>query len=255
MPTTRDGVSQGPAHGAGDVRRHVLRNALLPTIAVVATQIGYLLGGLVIVERTFNYPGLGPGDRQPRGAQGLRRRAGGGHGDRRRSTSRRHVLADIAYALLNPRIRFGGIRVSATEPTTARASDPDAQAPARSSRRETLRGSLRSPAFLFGVVVDRLLGRSARSSATHIAPYDPTSRPSDVATAAELGPTRSAPTARPRRALARARGRAQQMPHRSARGAARASSLGTALGLMPATSAAGSTSRSAASSTRSWRFP
>ena len=38
---------------------HVLRNALLPTIAVVATQIGYLLGGLVIVERAFNYPGLG----------------------------------------------------------------------------------------------------------------------------------------------------------------------------------------------------
>ena len=38
--------------------KHVLRNALLPTIAVVATQTGYLLGGLlVIVERAFNYPG------------------------------------------------------------------------------------------------------------------------------------------------------------------------------------------------------
>ena len=39
--------------------KHVLRNALLPTIAVVATQTGYLLGGLVIVERAFNYPGMG----------------------------------------------------------------------------------------------------------------------------------------------------------------------------------------------------
>ncbi len=39
--------------------RHVLRNALVPTIAVVATQIGYLLGGLVAVEFTFNYPGFG----------------------------------------------------------------------------------------------------------------------------------------------------------------------------------------------------
>src|SRR5258705_8853981 len=39
--------------------KHALRNALLPTIAVVATQIGYLLGWLVIVERAFNYPGLG----------------------------------------------------------------------------------------------------------------------------------------------------------------------------------------------------
>ena len=41
------------------VRRHVLRNALLPTIAVIATQIGYLIGGLVIVEVLFNYQGIG----------------------------------------------------------------------------------------------------------------------------------------------------------------------------------------------------
>jgi peptide/nickel transport system permease protein len=41
------------------VRRHVLRNALLPTIAVVATQTGYLIGGLVVIEKLFNYPGIG----------------------------------------------------------------------------------------------------------------------------------------------------------------------------------------------------
>jgi peptide/nickel transport system permease protein len=41
------------------VRRHVLRNSLLPTITVIATQIGYLIGGLVVVEVLFNYPGLG----------------------------------------------------------------------------------------------------------------------------------------------------------------------------------------------------
>jgi peptide/nickel transport system permease protein len=41
------------------LRKHVLRNSLLPTIAVVATQIGYLFGGLVIVEVIFNYNGLG----------------------------------------------------------------------------------------------------------------------------------------------------------------------------------------------------
>ncbi|MDX6523372.1 MAG: peptide/nickel transport system permease protein [Gaiellales bacterium] len=39
--------------------RHVLRNSLLPTIAVVATQTGYLIGGLVVVERLFNYNGIG----------------------------------------------------------------------------------------------------------------------------------------------------------------------------------------------------
>ena len=41
------------------IRRHVLRNSLLPTITVIATQIGYLIGGLVVVEVLFNYPGLG----------------------------------------------------------------------------------------------------------------------------------------------------------------------------------------------------
>jgi peptide/nickel transport system permease protein len=41
------------------VNRHVLRNALLPTIAVIASQVPYLVGGLVAVEVVFNYPGFG----------------------------------------------------------------------------------------------------------------------------------------------------------------------------------------------------
>ncbi len=41
------------------IRRHVLRNSLLPTIAVIATQAGYLIGGLVIIEAIFNYQGIG----------------------------------------------------------------------------------------------------------------------------------------------------------------------------------------------------
>ena len=36
------------------IRRHVLRNSLLPTITVIATQTGYLIGGLVIVEVLFH---------------------------------------------------------------------------------------------------------------------------------------------------------------------------------------------------------
>jgi peptide/nickel transport system permease protein len=39
--------------------RHVLRNAMLPTITVIATQTGYLIGGLVVTETLFNYPGIG----------------------------------------------------------------------------------------------------------------------------------------------------------------------------------------------------
>lgn len=39
--------------------RHVLRNSLVPTVSVVAVQVGGLLGGLVVVETVFTYPGLG----------------------------------------------------------------------------------------------------------------------------------------------------------------------------------------------------
>jgi peptide/nickel transport system permease protein len=41
------------------IRRHILRNSLLPTITVIATQTGYLIGGLVIVETLFRYQGIG----------------------------------------------------------------------------------------------------------------------------------------------------------------------------------------------------
>ncbi|GAB4518526.1 MAG: ABC transporter permease [Anaerolineae bacterium] len=39
--------------------QHVLRNALLPTITVIAISFGWLIGGLVVIENVFNYPGLG----------------------------------------------------------------------------------------------------------------------------------------------------------------------------------------------------
>jgi peptide/nickel transport system permease protein len=39
--------------------QHVLRNSLLPTITVISVQTGYLVGGLVVTETLFNYPGIG----------------------------------------------------------------------------------------------------------------------------------------------------------------------------------------------------
>jgi peptide/nickel transport system permease protein len=39
--------------------KHVLRNALLPTITVIALSFGWLIGGLVVIENVYNYPGLG----------------------------------------------------------------------------------------------------------------------------------------------------------------------------------------------------
>ena len=92
-----------PAHQV--LVRHVLRNSLLPTIAVIATQTGYLIGGLLVIERLFNYNGIG--QRIYVAAQnkdftllqsgvlivGLVYLAA-------------TLVADILYSLLNPRIRL-----------------------------------------------------------------------------------------------------------------------------------------------------
>lgn len=55
---TRTAVLKGlPPHVV--VLRHVLRNALPPTVTVAATQLGYMVGGLVVVETLFHYQGIG----------------------------------------------------------------------------------------------------------------------------------------------------------------------------------------------------
>jgi len=41
------------------IRRHALRNAMIPFVTVVAIDAGVLLGGVVVVERVFSWPGLG----------------------------------------------------------------------------------------------------------------------------------------------------------------------------------------------------
>lgn len=41
------------------LRKHIVRNAMIPTVAVIAVQAGYLFGGIVAVEKIFNYNGMG----------------------------------------------------------------------------------------------------------------------------------------------------------------------------------------------------
>jgi peptide/nickel transport system permease protein len=87
--------------------KHVLRNSLLPTIAVVATQTGYLIGGLLVIEKLFNYNGIGQ-----------RIYVAGTNKDFTLLQSgvlivgmvylAATLVADLIYSLLNPRIRFGG---------------------------------------------------------------------------------------------------------------------------------------------------
>jgi peptide/nickel transport system permease protein len=57
----RDHVRTARAKGLSSARvltRHVLRNALMPVVTVVSLNLGGLLGGTVLVEYVFNYPGL-----------------------------------------------------------------------------------------------------------------------------------------------------------------------------------------------------
>ncbi len=57
----RDYVRTARAKGLHPLRillHHVLRNALMPVVTVLALNMGTLLGGTVLVEYVFNYPGL-----------------------------------------------------------------------------------------------------------------------------------------------------------------------------------------------------
>jgi peptide/nickel transport system permease protein len=58
----QDYVRTARAKGVGALRvlgRHALRNALIPVVTVVGVQMGYLLGGIVVVEDVFSLPGAG----------------------------------------------------------------------------------------------------------------------------------------------------------------------------------------------------
>jgi len=57
-----DYVKTARAKGLDDrtvLYRHVLRNGLIPVITIVGLQFGVLLGGAIITERIFNWPGIG----------------------------------------------------------------------------------------------------------------------------------------------------------------------------------------------------
>jgi len=41
------------------LRRHAVRNALLPTVTLIALSFGFILGGVITVEIVFSYPGVG----------------------------------------------------------------------------------------------------------------------------------------------------------------------------------------------------
>jgi peptide/nickel transport system permease protein len=90
------------------IRRHVLRNSLLPTITVIASQIGYLIGGLVLVETLFHYNGIGSLIYNAATTKDFPMLEVGvlviGI-----AYMLATLIADIIYSLLNPRIRYRGV--------------------------------------------------------------------------------------------------------------------------------------------------
>jgi peptide/nickel transport system permease protein len=87
------------------ILRHALRNALLPTVGIVAINVGFLIGGIVVVETVFAYPGLGrlmvdavnhrdvPVIQMAALVIAL-------------TYALANLAADLAYAYLDPRIRY-----------------------------------------------------------------------------------------------------------------------------------------------------
>ena len=93
--------------GAMTLWRHALRNAAIPIITSIGSQLGYLLGGAVLTETIFNWPGLGTyivdailkEDVRPLQAGVLVIATG---------FILINLLVDLSYALLDPRVRLGG---------------------------------------------------------------------------------------------------------------------------------------------------
>lgn len=88
------------------VVKHLLRNALLPTITVLAISFGWLISGLVVVENVFNYPGVGRllvfaiNRRDLPLIRAITMVTVVGFASA-------NLVADILYGVLNPRIRLG----------------------------------------------------------------------------------------------------------------------------------------------------
>ena len=90
------------------IRRHVLRNSLLPTITVIASQTGYLIGGLVLVETLFHWNGIGTLLYNAANKKDFPMLEAGvlviGI-----AYMVATLLADMLFSLLNPRIRYRGV--------------------------------------------------------------------------------------------------------------------------------------------------
>jgi peptide/nickel transport system permease protein len=101
-------IEAARARGASEARvvlKHSLRNALISTITVLTVNLGFLIGGAVIVEKVFDVPGMGQllvdsiFTRDFPVIQGLTLVFGG-------LVVLLNLSADLAYAAIDPRVRL-----------------------------------------------------------------------------------------------------------------------------------------------------
>jgi peptide/nickel transport system permease protein len=105
----QDYIRTARSKGLGEqliINRHALKNALIPVLTVIGMQVGYLLGGDVLVEIVFSYPGIGLAM-----VNGILARdfplVQGGILLVATSYALINLLVDLLYAYLDPRIRYG----------------------------------------------------------------------------------------------------------------------------------------------------
>jgi peptide/nickel transport system permease protein len=102
----QDYVSNAYAKGLSPFRvvtRHALRNAMIPTITMIGLRYGWMLGGTILVETVFDWPGIGlyavgsavSSDFQP--IMGVTLLIG-------LNFMLANLLVDLAYGWLDPRI-------------------------------------------------------------------------------------------------------------------------------------------------------
>jgi ABC-type dipeptide/oligopeptide/nickel transport system permease component len=103
-------IEAARARGLGEVRvvgRHALRNSVMNTLTILAVNIGFLIGGTVVLEQVFQIPGLGSllveavEKRDYQLVQALALLAG-------TAVVIASLTADVVQAFLDPRVRLGG---------------------------------------------------------------------------------------------------------------------------------------------------
>jgi peptide/nickel transport system permease protein len=108
----QDYIVNARARGISDFRvvtRYALKNAMIPTLTMIGLRYGFMLGGTILVESVFDWPGIGlyavssalASDFQP--VMGVTLLIG-------LNFMLVNLLVDLAYGMLDPRIRHEGAR-------------------------------------------------------------------------------------------------------------------------------------------------